>query len=85
MKRFVVTGFAVFALALAGANFITQDEALVSAALKELKFESQPAERGLIGAPPRFKITKKTLDHLQALMKDGKVIEIEGNGAVKIK
>ena len=85
MRRMLLAGMAVLAIGFMGAKFITQDEALVSGALTELKFELQPPKAGLIGAPPRLKITAKTIEHLQKLMKEGKVIEIQGNGAVKVK
>ena len=52
--------------------------------LAELKFESVPGKAGLVGAPPKFKITKQTLDHLEKLSKEGKLIEIQGNGSLKI-
>jgi hypothetical protein len=72
-------------MASLGANLITQNEALVSAALNHLKFESQPNKGGLVGAPPRFKVTKQTLEHLEKLMKDGKTIEVQASGELKIR
>lgn len=73
------------AAGLMGAKYITEHEAIVSGALTKLEFESQPAAQGLIGAPPRLKVTQKTIDHLTKLMKENKMIEIQGNGAVEIK
>jgi hypothetical protein len=84
-KRALSAGIAMLAIGFVGAKFITQDEALVSGALTELKFELQPTKGGLVGAPPRLKVGKQTIDHLQKLMKEGRVIEVQGNGQLKIK
>jgi hypothetical protein len=84
MKKYLYAGILLTALTSLGANLITQDEALVSSVLAELKFESVPNKTGLIGAPPKFKITKQTLAYLEKLSKEGKVVEIQGNGSLKI-
>jgi hypothetical protein len=63
---------------------ITEDEALVSSVLKELKFESAPNKPNVIGAPPRLVVTKKTLAHLEQLMKQNQTIEVQPNGTLKI-
>jgi hypothetical protein len=85
MKRFLCVAVAGVALSALGANLlITQDEALVSGALSTLKFESVRPQPGLVGAPPKFKVSKATLDHLEKLHKEGKIIEVEGNGALKV-
>jgi hypothetical protein len=85
MKRFLCATVAVVAVSLLGArHLITQDEALVSAVLTELKFESVPGKPGIVGAPPKFKVTKQTIDYLEKLLKEGKIIEVEGNGSLKI-
>jgi hypothetical protein len=85
MKRFVCLAVAFVVLGLLGAkNLITQDEALVSAGLTMLKFESVPGKPGLVGAPPKFKVTKQTIEFLEKLAKEGKIIEVQGNGSVKI-
>ena len=39
----------------------------------------------LVGAPPQFKITKATIEHLQKLQKDGKIVEVQNDGALKLK
>jgi hypothetical protein len=85
MKRVATFLLVVLVTASLGANLITQNEALVSAALNQLKFESQPSKAGLVGAPPRFKVTKQTLEHLEKLMKDGRSIEIQASGELKIR
>lgn len=84
MKKLLSMLVAVAALGLMGAKLITQDEALVSGALRELKFESVPAKAGLVGAPPRLKVTKQTIEFLEKLAKEGKLVEVQGNGALKI-
>jgi hypothetical protein len=85
VKQALSAGIAVLAIGFVGAKFITQDEALVSGALTELKFELQAAKGGIVGAPPRLKVGKHTIDYLQKLMKEGKVIEIQAGGQIKIK
>ena len=84
MKKYFFAAIILTALTSLGANLITQDEALVSGVLAELKFESVPNKTGLVGAPPRFKVTKQTLTNLEKLSKEGKEIEIQGNGSLKI-
>ncbi len=84
MKKYLCAAVVLTALTSLGANLITQDEALVSGVLAELKFESVPNKTGVIGAPPKFKVTKHTLDYLEKLSKEGKVVEIQGNGSLKI-
>jgi hypothetical protein len=85
MKKFACLAFIVIALGSLGAKLITQDEALVAGALSELKFESVPGNPKLIGAPPQLKVTKATIEYLQKLQKEGKIIEVQGNGELKIK
>ena len=84
MKKYLCAAIVLIALTSLGANLITQDESLVSNVLAELKFESVPNKKGLIGAPPKFKVTKHTLDYLEKLSKEGKEVEIQGNGSLKI-
>jgi hypothetical protein len=69
---------------LLGANLISQNAALLSAALTELKLESVPGPPGLVGAPPKFKVTKKTIEYLEKLQKDGTIVEVQNNGSLKI-
>jgi hypothetical protein len=65
MKRVASALLAVVACGLLGANLlISQDAALVGGALATLKFESAPAATKAIGGPPRYKISKATLDYL---------------------
>lgn len=68
-----------------GAMFITQHAGLVAGALTELKFESLPGNPKLIGAPPQFKVSKATIDYLLKLQNDNKIVEVENDGAIKIK
>ena len=84
MKKYLFAAILLTALTSLGANLITQDEALVSGVLAELKFEAVPNTSKLLGAPPKFKVTKHTLDYLEKLSKEGKVVEIQGNGSLKI-
>jgi hypothetical protein len=70
---------------LLGAMFITQNAGLVSAALQQLKFEELPGNPKLIGAPPQLKVTKETIDFLIKIQKDGKLVEVENDGSLKIK
>jgi hypothetical protein len=84
MKKYLCAAIVVTALTSLGAKLITQDEALVSSVLAELKFESVPNKTGLLGAPPKFKVTKQTLTYLEKLSKEGKEVEIQGNGSLKI-
>jgi hypothetical protein len=85
MKRvFSLLVIAAALSSLGAAYWIAQDAALVSGALAELKFESVPDKSGLVGAPPKMRVTKDTVKYLKGLLKDGKVIEVQSNGAVKI-
>ena len=68
-----------------GAMFITENAGLVGGALAELKFEALPGNPKMVGAPPQFKVTKATIEFLQKLQKDGKVVEVGNDGAVKVK
>ena len=85
MRRLLLVVGALVACTFVAATFISQDQALVQGALEGLKFEIVPAKGGLIGGPSRLKITKKTIEHLQKLMQDGKVLEVQPDGAVKVK
>jgi hypothetical protein len=84
-KLFII----VFVLAVVGgsvgAMYITENAGLVSGALRDLKFELQPGSPRLIGAPPQMKVTKATIDYLQQLMKDGKIVEVQNDGSIKVK
>jgi hypothetical protein len=84
MKHLATTLVVAAALASMGAYWITEDAALVSGALSELKFEKAPGAPGVIGGPVRMRVTKGTLKYLESLLKDGKTIEVQNNGSVKI-
>ena len=81
---FAVVVMVTLALSL-GAMFITEHAGLVSAALTQLKLEAQPGNPKLIGAPPQLKVTKATIEYLQKLATDGKIVEVENDGSLKIK
>lgn len=87
-KRYRIL-FATVALVVVGSSlgamFITQHAGLVAGALTELKFEAQPGNPKLVGAPPQFKVSKATIDYLLKLQNDNKIIEVENDGAIKIK
>lgn len=85
MKRFVPVFVVLAAAMLMGAKyFITLDQARTSGILKDLKLESVEDTSGRIGAPPKFRVTKATVEYLQKLQKDNTLIEVEGNGALKV-
>jgi hypothetical protein len=75
---------AAIAIALMGANLISQNAAMMSAALTQLKLEAIPGPPGLVGAPPKFKVTRKTIEYLEKLEKTGAIVQVENNGSVKI-
>jgi hypothetical protein len=64
--------------------YISETQAIVQSGLADLKFESVKQPGGLIGAPSHFKITKQTLEHLRALMKEGKQITVEADGKLVV-
>ena len=65
-------------------GYLRRDAALVSGALETLKFEPLPGKPDLIGAPPKMQVTKKTIEHLQKLMKEGRSIQVDNDGAIKV-
>jgi hypothetical protein len=76
---------AVMAVGLVSAKtLITQDAALASGVLTTLKFEAQSGNPKVIGAPPKFKVTKETIEYLDKLRKQGKTIDVQNNGSLKI-
>jgi hypothetical protein len=86
MKKFVVSvAVLLFLVTSFGALFITENAGLVGAALTSLKFESLPGNPNLVGAPPQFKVTKATIEFLQKIQKDGKTIEVQNDGSIKVK
>jgi hypothetical protein len=73
------------ALTLLGARFlVSEDAALVSGGLRVLKFEPVAGKPDVIGGPPRLKVTQVTLAYLEKLMKEGRTIEVQNDGAIKI-
>lgn len=85
MKRFACITLVAAAVGLGGAMFISQPQAMVSGALTALKLESIPPAGGIVGAPPKFKVSKATVDFIQKLEKDKKTIEIQPDGSLQIK
>jgi hypothetical protein len=85
MKTLFVVAVLMGAIGSLGATLlISQDAALVSGALTTLKFETLPGKPDVIGAPPKMRVTKKTLEYLGQLLKDGKTIEVGNDGSVKV-
>jgi len=79
MSKRTAVATAVLALCLTGAKLlITENQAIVSGALDGLKFEFDPPPSGVVGAPPVFQATKKTLQYLE-----GKKFQIQGDGTIK--
>lgn len=86
MRRFSIAIVLFLVLGVSvGAMFITQDAGLVGAALTSLKFDALPGNPNLVGAPPQFKVTKATIAFLQKVQKDGKSIEVQNDGSLKVK
>jgi hypothetical protein len=71
--------------AAVGAMYITENAGLVSGALQDLKFEQLPGNPKMIGAPPQLKVTKATIEYLQKLQKEGKIVEVQNNGSVVVR
>ena len=83
MKRLTCVLFAFTALTLAGANLITENQGMVCPAIEKLKLEVVKSK--VIGGPQRYKVTKATIDYLQKLMKEGKVIVVNNDGSLTIE
>lgn len=85
MRRLAIALVLVAAAGSLSAMYITEHQAVVQGALEKLGFEAEPPPRGLVGAPPRLKVTAKTIEQLQKLLADKKVIEIQGTGELAIQ
>jgi hypothetical protein len=83
MKRIASVLIAFTAIGLVGANLITEKQGIVAPAMEELKLELVQSK--VIGGPQRYKVTKATIDHLQKLMKEGKVIVLNNDGSLTIE
>jgi phage terminase large subunit-like protein len=85
MKKIVCIAV-VFAavVASAGAMYISQDAAKTGSILTQLKLQPIPGKPGVMGAPEQYKITDETIKYLQQMQKDGKVVEVQSNGEIKI-
>jgi hypothetical protein len=83
-KLLVVSVLCAAAGSLGTTLLISQDAALVSGALTALKFETLPGKPDVIGAPPKMRVTRKTLDYLGKLLKDGSTIEVGNDGSVTV-
>jgi hypothetical protein len=57
----------------------TQNQAMVTGAIAELKLELEPSRSGIVGGPSVFVVTKETLDFL----KDKKVV-VDSSGSVEV-
>jgi hypothetical protein len=85
MKRMALIAIALVAVSCAGANYlISQDAALASGVLTTLKFEPVPGKPDVIGAPPKFKVSKETIEFLTKAMKDGSIVQVNNNGSVEV-
>jgi hypothetical protein len=90
MKIFAFTMVLVGAIFL-GANLVrasvlsTQAQAAVMSALGELRFTLVLANDGKAGGPIRYKVTRETVRHLNALVADGAIIVIDSQGKVTIE
>jgi len=83
MKKVIGSLVAASALALLGARALTEHQAVASGVLQELQFESVESDNPeIVGAPPQFRVTKKTIKHLQVLMKNNETITVDGDGNV---
>jgi hypothetical protein len=85
MKRALSIAAAAGCVTLLGAAYyISETQAIVQSGLAELKFEAVRSDGGLIGAPTRMKITRRTIQHLDALMKAGKELTVASDGRITI-
>ncbi len=80
MKKFSCLLVACVAILLMG---ITEKQATVAPALESLKLERLPSE--VIGGPISYRVTKKTVEHLERLLKDDKVLVLGNDGSLKEK
>src|ERR1051325_797350 len=78
----VLLALVAVAASAGSARAITRDQALVGGVLNELKLELVPSD--VIGGPQKYKVTKKTIKHLQELLNEGKLIVLEGDGSIKV-
>ena len=86
MRKCACLIIASFALVTLGANNLaTQDQALVAGAVAKLGFEGVPGKPGFVGGPQKFKVTEKTIKHLQALMKEGSYIVVGSGGEISVE
>ena len=83
MKKLLCLVIACTAIGLVGAGVHHAGRGAGGGQLSTLKFESIPPQPRVV-EPPKFKVTKATIEHLEKLMKEGKTIEVQGNGALKI-
>ena len=83
MKKLAIVAMVLVGVAVSLG--ITQMQAVVSPVLFDLKFEEVPPPDGIVGAPPKFKVTQATLDYLTELKEDGTIITVGGNGQIKVE
>ena len=79
--------FLVLALACLGAVAaklnISEPQAITAGVLSNLNFERLPNDTKLVGAPPKFTVSKKTLEFLKKY--EGKTIEVASDGSLEIE
>lgn len=85
MKKLLLSAAVVIGLFCSMGAFITQHQAVATAALSELKLKMLPAEEGLVGGPTTYEVTDETIEYLESLKEDGKKIVVESSGKVTIK
>lgn len=59
----------------------TEVQAIVSAAIEQLKLETQPS---IPGSPLKHKLTDQTMVFLQRLADEGKLVVVDHEGAITI-
>lgn len=64
---------------------ITQNQALVQSVMEALGFKPVPPPDKIVGAPPKFKVTKAALDKLKKAMDEDKTIVIDAEGKITIE
>ncbi len=75
---------ALVAIALVAAKLnISEPQAITSGVLDDLNFEKLPNDSKRFGGPPKYTMTKKTLEFLKQF--EGKTIEVSNDGSIDIE
>lgn len=61
---------------------MTVNQALVTGALSELKFEHVPQNPPVMGGPQQYTVTDETIKYVTSL--EGKTLVVDGDGSVKL-